>query len=113
MVVSRLTLHCQAVDIIQGEQKVITLISEDSSGFPSAEPTSIEVKLQDSARHVLTKSNGDIERLLEDEHIQVVRFTLTPTDTALLEPGFIKLQIAYDLVRSLLELPIKVHASLD
>jgi hypothetical protein len=98
------------LEIIQGEQKVITFIVEAHGRFVTQSFGEIVVKIADAAGTVITKTEDDsaVVRVCEELDVQVLRCTLSEEDTALLVAGLTQIEIAFDNQKSRLTHSLKV-----
>ena len=83
-------------ELIKGEQKTLTFVAMASGRFSSATPTTITVKIKDAAGTTITKNNVDVTRITEEADLQVVRVTLTPSETSSLRSGYVTVELSFD-----------------
>lgn len=83
-------------DIVQGEDRTISIFAEGSPTFANISPTAITVVFEDSDGTQVTIANSDITRILEDSKYQVIRFLLEATDSDDLDPGYITIEVSFD-----------------
>lgn len=100
------------LEIIQGEEKVLTFIVEADGRFDVASASAISVKIKDPEGNVVEKSDSDITRITEELDVQVFRVTLTPDDTNALDGGLARFEIAFDTQKAILTHVVKVVESL-
>jgi hypothetical protein len=100
------------LEIIQGEEKILTFIVEADGRFDNASADAITVKLMDPAGNLVSKSDADITRITEELDVQVFRVTLDSDDTTLLETGLIRIEIAFDSQKAVLTHVMKVIEAL-
>jgi hypothetical protein len=87
------------LQIVQGEEKLITFIVEATGRFASQSCTNIVVKFADAAGTVVIKDeyeSGDIERVTEELDVQILRCLLSASETASLVAGLLIIEIAFD-----------------
>lgn len=94
------------VEVIQGEDRSCLFIVEGRFDDPT--PADIIVKFRDVESVQATVENADIERLCEDEEIQVFRLILPAADTILFTPGLLRVEIRIDTQRAVLTQSMKV-----
>ena len=101
------------VDIIQGEEKILTFIVQANGRFVNAEPTDITVKFTDSGKGsnkvIITKVNGQVTRITEEYDIQVFRVTLDPEDTEDLKTGNVTIDISFDNQKCRIEQAMRIR----
>ena len=100
------------LEIVGGEQKTITLITEANGRFNSATPTDITIKVKDAAGTTITKSNASVTRVTEEADIQVDRITLTPSETTSLRAGYVTVEINVDGQKAILTTSLFIIAGL-
>jgi hypothetical protein len=100
------------LEIIQGEEKIITFVVEADGRFDLASAGSISVKLADPFGNVVTKTNANIDRVAEELDVQVFRTTLSPLETATLRGGLLRIEIAFDDQKARLTHALKMVAAL-
>lgn len=97
------------LEVVQGEQKTITFVVEALGRFSQAVADSIVVKFADSAGTVITKiEDGAIERVCQELDVQILRCTLSNTDTTSLEAGLMQIEISFDLQKANLSQTMKI-----
>lgn len=98
------------LEIVQGEQKVITFIVEAHGRFVTDSFGSIVVKIADPEGTVITKTEDDdsVIRVCEALDVQVLRCVLSEQDTAALTAGLCKIEIAFDSQKARLTHSIKI-----
>jgi hypothetical protein len=87
------------LQIVQGEEKLITFIVEATGRFISQSCTNIVVKFADAAGTVVIKDeyeSGDLERVTEELDVQILRCLLSASETASLVAGLLIIEIAFD-----------------
>ena len=100
------------LEVIGGEQKTITLITEANGRFNDATPTDITIKLKDSAGTTITKTNASVTRITEEADIQVDRITLTPSETNSLVAGYVIIELNFDGQKALLKTSLYINTGL-
>jgi hypothetical protein len=121
--ISNSSLHPRKyLEIIQGEEKIITFIVEPLSGlFDQATPEFLEVKIADPLGTLVTitdasgsdSDSGELERLTQELEVQVFRITLTSDDTRVLSSGVAKIEITIDTQKARLTQALKVVEELS
>lgn len=100
------------LEIIQGEEKLLTFIVEADGRFDSASANLISVKIKDPTGETVNKTNDDITRVTEELDIQVFRTTLTTSETNSLSGGLARIEIVLDTQKAVLTHAVKVIESL-
>lgn len=106
--VGSVSKKAKVYDIVQGEQRAVTILVEAESNFADTTPTSISVVIEDDAGNLVTKNNASITRVLEDSKFQVIRFTLSTADTESLSSGYAKVEISFDNEKALVKNAIRI-----
>ena len=93
------------VEIIQGEDRDLTFIVEGQFDQPVSD--SINARFKDVKNVLIEKEDSEIERVCEDEEVQVFRLSLTSLETITFTPGMLRIEVSIDdqkarLLRSLL-----------
>jgi hypothetical protein len=100
------------LEVIQGEEKILTFIVEADGRFDNATAEEISVKLADTKGNSVVLEDIDVERITEELDIQVFRVTLTPEQTASLEGGLLRIQISFDTQKAILTHSMKIREAL-
>lgn len=101
------------LEIIQGEEKVITFIVEADGRFDNAVATSIEVRIQDPRGNKVYIGNANIERVCEQLDIQVIRATITEMASLSLIQGIAKIEISFDDQKARLSHALKIIEDIE
>jgi len=98
------------LEIVQGEEKIITFIVQAHGRFDTDVFGNIIVKLKDPAGTVITKTelDGSIERVCQAFDVQVIRCILSPEDTTLLVAGLLQIELMFDNQKARLTHSLKV-----
>lgn len=100
------------LEIIQGEEKVITFICEADGRFDQAEADEIAVKFKDPSGNIVLIPNDFIERVCEELDVQVFRATLTPEYSESLEEGLLRIEISFDTQKAVVTHTMKIVEAL-
>ncbi len=100
------------LEIIQGEEKVLTFIVEADGRFDQAEADSISIKLKDPAGNTVSKNNSTITRVTQELDVQVFRVTLDADDTSALAEGLLRIEIALDTQKTVVTHALKIIEAL-
>lgn len=100
------------LEIIQGEEKILTFIVEADGRFDLAEAIAISVKLADPTGTAIVKNNASITRVTEELDVQVFRVTLTSANTLALTEGLLRIEISIDSQKAVLTHTLKVIKAL-
>lgn len=103
------------LEIIQGEEKIVTIIIEAHGRFDTEQFDSISVKMADTEGNTVEKTEEDesIERVCEALDVQVIRCTLSPDDTASLVDGLLQIEITLDSQKARLTHALKVLEQIE
>lgn len=96
------------LEVIQGEEKVVTFIVEANGRFVTDSPAVISAVFKDPEDNVVEKEDSEIDRVCEALDIQVIRVTLTPEDTMLLTEGLLIIELSFDDQKARLLQALKV-----
>lgn len=95
-------------NIVQGEQKRLTLVVEAIGRFVASSATSITVSFQDSAGVTVSVVNADVTRVTEAIDLQVLRVTLSAIQTAAMAPGVVQVELDFDNQKAILQNSIQI-----
>lgn len=101
------------LDIVQGEDKIVTFITTVKGRFIDATPTNITVQFRDTKKHVITVPNSEIERVCEEFDVQVFRAHLTPIQTATLVGGLAIIEITIDTQKAILKHSLRIIEDIE
>lgn len=112
--VPSLPLPKDYMEVIQGEEKILTFIVTASGRFDRAVVDSITVKFRGPTGTVITKTeDGSILRVCQELDVQVIRVTLTPEDTVSLTDGLLHVELAFDLQKAVVTNSLKLIPQLS
>jgi hypothetical protein len=105
-------LPSEYMEIIQGEEKVITFIVEAEGRFDLASAGQVRAAIQDPAGTTIIKNDSDIERVCEQLDVQVIRVTLDAEDTQQLSSGLLKIELAFDAQKCRITQAVRVSVGI-
>lgn len=100
------------LQIIQGEEKILTFVCEANGRFDQTSADEIQVIIQDVEGNVILKVDSDVTRVCEQLDVQVFRITLSPTNTNTLQEGLLSIEVSFDTQKCRIEHTMKVLEAL-
>lgn len=100
------------LEIIQGEEKDLTLIVEAEGRFDLESASEITVTLADPSGNKITKADEDITRVCEELDVQVIRLTLEEDETSILTSGLCIIEVSFDGQKAQLKQSLKIIESI-
>lgn len=101
------------LEIVQGEEKLITFVVEAIGRFDLASAGEISVRIKDPRGNAIEIDNESIERTCEELDVQVIRAAITAEDSMVLQSGVARIEIQFDNQKAVLKHHLKIIEDIE